>query len=118
MVYDPVTGRPREKLDGEGSAFPGADGQPGGCATLTRKKNQNTTISVCNQFLFSFTCDDAQTKLNSAFSNTLSLTFILNVSLFEKFNSFLNHTWAYMSKKNNTAINSVIQSERDKGYVE
>ena len=85
---------------------------------LLEKKNQNTIISVCNQFLFSFTCDDAQTKLNSAFSNTLSLTFILNVSLFEKFNSFLNHTWASMSKKNNTAINSVIQSERDKGYVE
>lgn len=53
---------------------------------LSRKKKKDTTISVCNQFLFSFICNDAQTKLNSAFSNTLSLTFILNVSLFEKFN--------------------------------
>lgn len=114
----PLQGRHREKLDGEGPAFPGADGQPGGCATLTREKNKTLQfLSVISSF-FPFICDDAQTKPNSAFSNTLSLTFILNVSLFEKFNSFLNHTWAYMSKKNNTAINSVIQSERDKGYVE
>lgn len=48
----PLQGRHREKLDGEGPAFPGADGQPGGCATLTREKKTNTTISVCNQFLF------------------------------------------------------------------
>ena len=84
---------------------------------LGKKKATLQFLSVINSF-FSFICDDAQIKPNSAFSNTLSLTFILNVSLFEKFNSFLYHTWAYMSKKNNTAINSVIQSERDKGYVE
>lgn len=71
MGQDPITSGEAE-AQGEGSAFPVADGQPGGHATLSQQgKKKDTTISVCNQFLFSFICDDAQTKLNSAFSNTV-----------------------------------------------